>query len=354
MILNSLIQKIKNLFIQNKPYSYFVVSIILIVFVYMALKIELLERNFFLSSYSPITISYTQHLIKSAELILNSMGSQTNINYVRNTFQVIGSMSMNFDYQIPSLTQIIILLLIGLIIPVKIKHKLIYIIAGLLFIHIFNIVRFATMAYFNNGFYAHTYFFLILFRQILSLSLLFFIYICIEKNLKIKNYLVNKLNSYNINYFFIYWKIAAIKAVLIVLSYEGITYALSSGILNISHLMLSMAGYFTIIKGWGLESSLYPVLYLVPGCIGLNMMGVFVFVIMLVHGKVWTKMWFIIFGCIMIYFINAVRISFIYTYLLKHRVKVFDIHDWFTYPVYLFIFILWVIWINRFVKKVSV
>jgi len=173
MILKRLIRKIKDLFIQNKPYSYFVVSIILIVFVYMAVKIELLERNFFLSSNSPITISYTHHLIKTAELILNSTGSQTNVNYVNNTIQVIGSMSMNFNYQIPSLTQAIILLLIGLLIPVKIKNKLIYLIAGLLFIHIFNIVRFATMAYFNNGIYAHTYFFLIFFRQILSLSLLF-------------------------------------------------------------------------------------------------------------------------------------------------------------------------------------
>ena len=97
MILDSLKQRIKKLFKQNKPYSYFIASLILVVFVYMALKIEVLERSFFLSSNSVITISYTQYLINAATIILKLTNHQVNVDYIHQTIQVIGSMPMGFN-----------------------------------------------------------------------------------------------------------------------------------------------------------------------------------------------------------------------------------------------------------------
>lgn len=92
------------------------------------------------------------------------------------------------------------------------------------------------------------------------------------------------------------------------------------------------------------------------GCLGKNIMFVFIFVMMLFRGKVLPKILWIALGLSVIIVMNIIRISYIYIFVAKHgdiNYGWINIHDLFNYPVYIAILVLWWLYLKFIQTKLS-
>lgn len=125
---------------------------------------------------------------------------------------------------------------------------------------------------------------------------------------------------------------------------------LSSGILQASHYFLLVLGYQTEIIGRLIQNSQATIVFS-DSCLGLELILLFASFVAILGGKLKNKLWFISMGILIIYILNILRISLIFVYLVHNQGKyelALDIHDLYTYSVYIVTFILWAVWINKF------
>ena len=92
--------------------------------------------------------------------------------------------------------------------------------------------------------------------------------------------------------------------------------------------------------------------YISDSCAGLTLMALFTGFVMAYPGKWKIKLIFIPIGLLTIHLINILRIIGLIL-LTKHAPNLLDFnhHYTFTFVVYAYIFILWVIWVNKFGKS---
>jgi len=95
-----------------------------------------------------------------------------------------------------------------------------------------------------------------------------------------------------------------------------------------------------------------PHVIIEDGCNALVLMVLFACFIMAYPGPLKTKLWYIPAGIIAIYLINVLRILLLSDVIMKYSKDVSDWHHKYTFQlsVYVFIFIFWVLWANRFAK----
>lgn len=96
----------------------------------------------------------------------------------------------------------------------------------------------------------------------------------------------------------------------------------------------------------------HPYVVIENGCNGLVLMYLYAMFIVAFPGPTKHKYWYIPLGVFLIYWINIGRIVFLSTMLLKYEKNVYEFHHKYTFQlvVYVFIFIFWVIWANRYSK----
>jgi len=345
----SLLQHIADFTKKNKWYSS-ILSIIVGVFLYLIYKIIFLKTFFSLPFISDLLKFYIQKLLFSAESLLKSLNCTVNINYDNFLITVNNSVPYHFFIGIFSLGHVVLFLIAVFFIPVNRTKKIIALIVGMIALHFFYIVRLATVAYFSSDNIFQELFFHNMFQQILSVIVITFIYLGIKKNKKINEFLTSILEKYGIQLKSIFVNIISLKIILSILFFYGISQFLAKGVLIFSHSILSGIGYATLIDGLSLKG-IHAQINMIPGCIGLNMIGVFSILILISPAKSLMKFYYIFIGTIIIYLSNVLRICLIYYYFVNHHTKDFhSVHDFFTYPVYIVIFIMWVIWINKFVN----
>ena len=82
--------------------------------------------------------------------------------------------------------------------------------------------------------------------------------------------------------------------ILSIIFFYGITELLAKGILMFSHSILAGIGYSTLIDGLSLKG-IHAQINMIPGCIGLNMTGIFAILILISPVKSIIKFWYIFF-----------------------------------------------------------
>lgn len=123
---------------------------------------------------------------------------------------------------------------------------------------------------------------------------------------------------------------------------------ISKGVLHFSQLFLHGLGYNTYIWGRFIYTS-EATIFFSDTCAGIELMLIYLSFILIFNGR--KKLLFILSGLVIIFIMNILRISIIMAYLIHHKgiySLPINIHDLYTYPVYLVTFLLWVIWINKF------
>lgn len=344
-----LLQQITEFSGKNK-WSSSIISIIVGVVLYLIYKIIFLKTFFSLPFVSDFMKHYIHKLLSSAAKLLHWLGCTVNVNFGHLMITVNNSVPYHFVPRVFSLGHIVLFILAVFFIPVNRTKKIIAFIIGIIALHFFYILRLATAAYFSSNNIFEELFFHNAFQQLLSVSVITFIYLGITKNKKINEILISKLDNYSIKLKSVFLNVISLKIALSILFFYGITQFLAKGVLNISHSLLAGMGYSSLIDGLSLKG-IHVQINMIPGCIGLNMTGIFAILILITPAKSIIKFWYILMGCLIIYLSNILRICSIYLYFVSHHTKDFHaIHDLFTYPVYIVIFVMWVIWINKFVN----
>ena len=92
--------------------------------------------------------------------------------------------------------------------------------------------------------------------------------------------------------------------------------------------------------------------FISDSCAGLSLMALFTGFILAYPGKWKAKLIYIPIGLVTIHIINVLRIIGLMI-LAKHAPSLLDFnhHYTFTFIVYAYIFLLWVVWVNRFSKN---
>ena len=136
---------------------------------------------------------------------------------------------------------------------------------------------------------------------------------------------------------------------------QTIEQLLISNITWTSESILSMMGYGLIptvfldenIRTLGIDGS--HGVYIADSCAGLPLLALFAGFIMAYPGSILKKLWFIPLGIFTVHLINVVRIVAL-CLLAFHSPELLDFnhHYTFTLIVYAYIFLLWVIWVNKF------
>ena len=125
----------------------------------------------------------------------------------------------------------------------------------------------------------------------------------------------------------------------------------------ISEAILTMLGYGLIptvflddnIRTLGIDGS--HGVFIADSCAGLPLLVLFAGFIMAYPGPLTMKLWYIPLGILLVHLINVIRIVAL-CMLAYHSPELLDFnhHYTFTLIVYAFIFLLWVIWVNKFGK----
>jgi exosortase/archaeosortase family protein len=117
------------------------------------------------------------------------------------------------------------------------------------------------------------------------------------------------------------------------------------------------------ISGWILNILNYPVwvesnlligengsIYMAKGCLGFNTMLLFVSIVYITGKNNWSQWLFILGGLILLNITNIVRFVLLFIHIQKHggyALKI-DVHDLYNYIIYGIVFILWIIWFEKY------
>ncbi len=131
--------------------------------------------------------------------------------------------------------------------------------------------------------------------------------------------------------------------------YENVVNSLTQSLLWFSKILLSAFGYDTTIHGKVIRIVGTGGVLLDRGCLGRNLIGLFVGFILAYPGKAKHKLWSIPLGIIIINLLNILRIAGL-TFIVLRYPEYVDInhHVIFKYTVYFFIFLMWYFWIKYF------
>ncbi len=128
---------------------------------------------------------------------------------------------------------------------------------------------------------------------------------------------------------------------------------LSDTILYLSKFSLSFLGYNADISGSVIGNS-KTFVKLADGCIGINITLVFCGIFVFYERISWKLVSYILSGVVLIFFINAMRITYLFIYIEEHGndSTLFKMHhDLYNVFIYAFIVLLWYLWFFYYKKE---
>jgi len=326
------------------------IIIILIIFRFFVQKDNsIVIYTFFSNIYSDI-------LIFGVKFFLLIFKNNFIYDFVSNSI-LVNKELIKIDRFFFSLNQIMAIFIVVLITKSKIFERLLFFAIGFFVIFLYNIIRISLHLFFPETVAEQHWFFNVLLIP-RWIFVIIFIKIYWKRNTSVIDFIIKKSNLTQefFNSFFKKLIFANIIYFIIIIWAFSDVFVLNgelfvSFILKSSQSLLDIFGYESTIRGRYIFSQ-NANLYMDDACIGINLMFLFAVFIVLLPGEKKHKFWYIPTGILTIIFLNISRIVFIFINLTKNKGDYklpIDIHDVFTYPVLVFTFIMWAIWINKFV-----
>jgi exosortase/archaeosortase family protein len=298
---------------------------------------------------------YSGFLMLGTQLFLKFSNTHLVFDYTQNIiFNAESKIRINeFFY---AFNQLALLFVLALLIKSPNKSKMFFFLAGFLSYALYNIIRISIHTIYPETLHVKNWLFtLLLIPQ--WLILIFFIDFYWKKYPDFKNSIFEKYKitdiAYN-NFFSRLIVVVVFYYLTIVVIYNSVLGEfLVNAILKTSNFFINLSGYDSVLMGRTIRGS-QAALYMDDTCIGINLMYLFAAFIFLMPGKTKHKSWFIFAGLTLIIFYNILRIVLIYISIANNEGKYIlpvEIHDVFTYPVLIFTFWMWTVWINKFVVK---
>ncbi|WKL47133.1 exosortase family protein XrtF [Flavobacterium pectinovorum] len=134
---------------------------------------------------------------------------------------------------------------------------------------------------------------------------------------------------------------------------DGITNVVGDNVNQLMHLFNCDIKIFKSIGNPCLEvwyNKIY-IVRIVEGCNAVSVIILFVSFVVAFSGKFKTTLFYILFGILIIYLLNVIRIALLTVLLFHFREKEHILHGvLFPLVIYGVVFILWIIWVNKFSK----
>lgn len=347
----------KHKFISKNKLSPGKISIGLIVIIFI-LVASFIKQNPSAPIYLFLRNAYSGILMFGAEMLLKFANADLIFDYqlhvIKNAEKII---KINTFFY--SLNQIALSFVIVLITRSSYKNK-VYYFSSVVFIYIlYNIVRITIHSLYPETLYTKNWLFnLLLIPQ--WIILIAFINFYWQKYPSVKNFIIKKYKIQDSAYkSFIHklYYVVIIYYLMMIIIYNNIFVIngelLVNAILKSSNYFINLLGNEAVLMGRTIRSS-QAALYMDDSCVGINLMFLFAAFIFLMPGKNIHKLWFIPTGLLAIIAYNILRIVLIYESIASNAGKYVlpvEIHDIFTYPVLVFTFFMWMIWINKFATK---
>jgi exosortase/archaeosortase family protein len=120
-------------------------------------------------------------------------------------------------------------------------------------------------------------------------------------------------------------------------------------IFTTSHYILALLNYESVVDGLYIVGDNCSI-YMAKACLGIRTTFIFAAFVYLTGESIRRKVLFILAGAFIINIINVFRFVFLFIHLQNNDAYMWnlDVHEMFNVLVYTFIFILWVIWIEKF------
>ena len=149
--------------------------------------------------------------------------------------------------------------------------------------------------------------------------------------------------------FFVAWNLLIFPFIFTPAFHNWVIYRL----VDISVIVLGW--FFQYVTGVGTEifiNSKHMVHIGIP-CNGIDVMGVYACIILAFHAPWYHKLWMVIVGCIMVFFLNIIRICGLSALLFNHNIHAFDINHKYIFNTILYavLLILFSIWSSKFGTK---
>lgn len=298
--------------------------------------------------------AYAKLLLALTELIISPWTSNYGFDYALN--QLSGpTQILEIDLFYFSVNQIFAAFVVVLLTRSPYRIKLLYFMAAFLVFTLYNSLRIVAHALVPGTDHVHHWFFNILLipRWIL---LILFTWLYWKKFPHLMELIKNKFNfseSFIRKSFVRMGLLVLFYYLLIIIVFNDYIWIngalLVAFVLNTSQYVLEILGYQSLINQkliYGQGASLY----MDDACLGINLMFLFAAFIGMMPGLTKHKLWFIPLGILIIIGLNILRVVLIFVHVSDN--KTYDLplgtHDLFTYPVLLFTFLMWVVWINKF------
>jgi exosortase/archaeosortase family protein len=340
---------LKNLIQRYKPVSLYLIYILglfLFVFLFKKYFYNHLSGFFIIKSYYSLIV----HLSLN---IYSFLGFD--IEQLKQGSLLLSGIPGKFSIKLLALRQTLIFLSIALIIPLKLWKRI------RLILFVFISLQFLVVLRIVSQSIAVNYYAIRLISEIniimLNVGIFFLFFYWFKIDFALKKFLMDKfaIEKNVLKKIFLKAFFSILILGLINLSVRSgifnLDYVLTCGIMKGASLLLKIPGYFTFIEKYTLVGNDSLTIHMGYPCIGINLMFVFAVFIVFLNGHLIHKIWFIGTGILLIYFMNILRITFLFIYMEKtHRYDSLfvDVHDIYSYTIYFLIFLMWVIWIRKF------
>lgn len=136
-----------------------------------------------------------------------------------------------------------------------------------------------------------------------------------------------------------------IAPILLILDYSGLSFI----ILSASSRILELFGYYPDVFPHRISGNEAGIRF-APQCLGITLMCVYASFIYFTGKSFLKKANYILIGILVINVLNIMRFVFLYVFMAQKSVTITNklIHDFYNVIVYFFVFLLWVIWIEKF------
>ncbi len=339
-------KKIKNFYSRYYPLSSYVLFGLIVMPLYPVI------RQYLISSDSVIISSYARFLFNISYFILKLFSADTYL------FLFAFAKGLVIDTTLMALWPTFIVAAGCIFLQKPVWQRVIHFTCFLSIIIAFNIIRLIVLSYcYSNVIAISPNVVNGVLVMILQFGLLWFAYYWFKKNIAFKRLLLKQFDVTKYHLKRIVKNFGIAVSLIIVVNFFAYTQLLpiisyiSYGVLYLSKLFLHAFGYQTFYAGRYIYNS-DAAIFFSDACSGIELMLIYASFIIILNGR--NKPLFIVGGVSIIFLMNVLRISLIMIHLIHNHGKYtlpINIHDLYTYPVYIVTFLLWVLWINKFGNK---
>jgi exosortase/archaeosortase family protein len=341
---------IKQIYSNHKKVRNYLFVLIFVLIVFLFYSIIKSKLTFLINLYDRILVLYLSNLLSGACNILKLLHFPVSADL--NQVFLNGKVLFEIDNSFLSKKWFVVTLLIIWITPSDVRSRILYSLISIPLNYILNIFQLFIVFFFYDGSKSIVDLKLIGYT-IVWLGYISFVIFWLKKN---KELIFSILSKYNYNIDFIKKKSGLAIVLLFIavfinnflVGYLDFKYWIIA-IFNTSKYILSLMGYDAIVDDVYLIGE-NGTIYMAKFCLGIQTTIIFTLFILLTGQNLKKQIFYVLFGIIVINVVNILRFVLLFIHLQKHgEYKLtMDLHDIFNIVVYSVVFVLWIIWLEKY------